>query len=485
MKIRALLSASPPSSGRFAPVHDIATQIPPEVRAAHRSLSPAAERFLEHLVAHPEEARTLEGLDEVLPKWMFTYDFTPLTWPTFVDARKRAELERASVGVCMLIKALPAVVFDGDLEAIADFYGYDDPAALEILFEVPNPMDSTAARCDFIDTADGLKCCEVNLAANVGGWQHRFWGDTYLGHPAITAFAAREGVAPRWRDVLRDFVAHMAEDAVASGVTAPGGELNAMVPWPEPLSEAAERSARDVYAGLLAEAGLTGELWVSPAPEAELSFRGSEVHRGARRVHVFYEYTPDMTPMGVTRAQVAGTLRVYNGGLTRLWVDKRNLALLSENEAHPGWEDEDRALIRAHVPWTRLVAARTTEWRGETVELPRFLLERREEMVLKLGVGFGGSDVHVGRYTPPEVWEARVQAAMDEGGWIVQEYVESKPFFYPPRPGAAPVPHTVVWGLFCAGWRYAGAWLRVMPLGAGDGVVNSGRGAAEAAVLEV
>ena len=82
-------------------------------------------------------------------------------------------------------------------------------------------------------------------------------------------------------------------------------------------------------------------------------------------------------------------------------------------------------------------------------------------------------------------FHSRIHASVRVGGWIVQERVESKPYLYPPAPGAAPVPHTVVWGLFCAGWQYAGAWLRMLPQESGNGIVNSVLGAAEAALLEV
>jgi hypothetical protein len=477
----------PPLPDEPPVIASAAPQIPPEVQDAHRGLSPAAERFLEHLLEHPEEAGQLEGFEKGLPRWMIFYDFTSITWPTFVDARRVAEMERAAAGVCMLIKAIPAVVFGGDLDAMARFYGYEDPGMLEILFAVRNPFDSTVARCDFIDTPDGLKCCEVNMAANLGGWQHRFWSERYLRHPVITGFCEREGIAPRDHDVLFTFCEHMIDDALNTGVVEKGGELNVLMSLDTEPSEEARRLTSEVYAELLRRAGrgITGELWLSHAPAEDLSIRGFKVYRGERRVHVFYGYTGEPLPADLGSAQIAGTIRLYNGGLTHLWVDKRNLALLSENEALKGWKDEDRALIRDHIPWTRLVSARTTTWRGEAVEFPGFLLERRDDMVLKLGRGSGGTDVHVGRYLAPEDWEARVHEAVAEGGWIVQERVESKPYLYPPRPGAAPVSQTVIWGLFCTGSRYAGGWLRMLPQGEGEGIVNSSRGAAEGGILEI
>jgi hypothetical protein len=409
----------------------------------------------------------------------------PITWPTLVDARRVAEMERATVGLCKLIKAIPAVLFGGDLGAIGAFYGYD-PILLAAMFAVRNYMNSTVARCDFIDTPGGLMCCEVNMAANLGGWYHRFWHERYLRHPVIMDFCAREGISPGDHDLLVTFCEHMIEDALECGVIEEGGELNLVMASGEPPTEGARRQVAEVYADLLRRTGrgVTGQLWLSDKSAQELTFRGPRVYMGERRVHVVYAYDKPF-PVQVLRAQLLGGIRVYNGGLARMWLDKRNLALLSENEGLEGWTEEDRALIRDHIPWTRLLSPRTTTWRGAQVQFPGFLLDQRDDMVLKRGLGFGGNAVHVGRCLAPDAWEARVREAVEEGGWIVQERVESKPYFYPPRPGAAPVPHTVVWGLFCTGWRYGGGFLRMLPHGAGEGVVNCARGACEGAILEI
>jgi hypothetical protein len=461
-----------------------APQIAPDVRAAHRHLSPATERFLEHLLEHPDQAARLEGFAEGMPDWMAPYD---ITWPTLVDAGRLAEMERATVGVCGLIKAIPSVVFGGDLDAIARFYGYD-PLQLAVLFAGRNYMDSTVARCDFIDTPVGLMCCEVNMAANLGGWHQGFWFERYLRHPVLMDFCAREGISPRGHDMLATFCEHVVNDALNSGTIKEGGELNVVVGVDEPPSEDARRHAAEVYAELLRRTGrgVTGQLWLSSAPAEELtSPRGLEVYMGEQRVHVYCSYTVAHTPGLLLRPQLVGRIRVYNGGLTRMWLDKRNLALLSENEGLEAWGEEERKLIRDHIPWTRVVSAsRTTTWRGAEVQFPGFLLDHRDDLVLKRGMGAGGAAVHVGRYLTPDDWEARVRKAVEEGGWIVQERVESKPYLYPLQPGAAPVPQTVIWGLFCTGRRYAGGCLRMLPQGAGEGIVNGSRGACEGAILE-
>jgi hypothetical protein len=456
-------------------------QIPPDARAAHRRLSPAAERFLDHLLDHPDQAEQLVGFEKGLPPWMPQY----ITWPTLVDARRVAEMERVTVGVCKLVKAIPAVVFGGDLGAIAAFFRFD-PIALAGAFSVRNYMNSTVARGDFIDTAGGLKCCEMNLAANVGGWEHGFWSERYLQNPVLMDFCAREGISPGSRDALVSLCEHMIDDALATGVVKAGGEMNVMMALDWPVTDGARGQAVEVYADLLRRTGrgVTGQLWLSHAPAQELTFRGGDVYMGEQRVHVYYGHTGNDCPMQVLRAQLTGGIRAYNGMLTRMWLDKRNIALLSENEGLEAWTEEERELIRDHIPWTRMVFPRTTTWRGAEVQLPDVLLDHRDDMVLKRGLGSGGKEVHVGRYLAPEDWEARVREAVEEGGWIVQERVDSRPYFYPPRPGAAPVPHTVVWGLFCTGSRYGGGFLRMLPPGDGEGVVGS-NGSYESAILEI
>ncbi|CAA9333372.1 MAG: hypothetical protein AVDCRST_MAG89-2247, partial [uncultured Gemmatimonadetes bacterium] len=365
------------------------------------------------------------------------------------------------------------------------FYGFD-PVMLAAAFSVRNYTNSTVARGDFIDTPGGLMCCEMNMAANVGGWEHGFWSERYLQNPVLMDFCAREGISPAGRDVLATFCEHMVDDALDSGVIEEGGELNLAIALDWPITEGARRRAAEVYADLLRRRGrgVTGQLFLYTAPADELTYRQGKVYMGEQRVHVYYAHTGTGFPVKVLRAQLTGGIRAYNGMLTRMWHDKRNIALLSENEGLEGWKEEERELIRAHIPWTRVVSPRTTAWRGAEVQFPGFLLDHRDDLVLKRGLGNSGNEVHVGRYLAPDAWEARVREAVEEGGWIVQERVESRPYFYPPEPGAAPAPHSVVWGLFCTGSRFGSGFLRMLPPGAGEGVIGS-NGSYESAILEI
>jgi hypothetical protein len=163
---------------------------------------------------------------------------------------------------------------------------------------------------------------------------------------------------------------------------------------------------------------------------------------------------------------------------------KINLALLSDLEGSDLWSDEERAVIRTHIPWTRLVTDDFVDYQGERVYLPDILASERDRMVLKLGLSRQGTDVHAGRFTPAGRWQELGRAALEQGGWIVQEFQECLrwPFLHPD--GGTVVPHDVVWGIFIFGSHYGGGFLRVLPAGRA-GVLNTLRGAKPSVLLEV
>jgi len=108
----------------------------------------------------------------------------------------------------------------------------------------------------------------------------------------------------------------------------------------------------------------------------------------------------------------------------------------------------------------------------------------QDQLVLKKALGYAGEDVIVGRFTKRPVWQKAVQKALIDGGWLLQEYVSSRP--YPFQAGDEGVlDHDVVWGLFCFDRRYGGGFLRMNPRGSGDGVINSHQGAVKGLLLEV
>jgi hypothetical protein len=110
-------------------------------------------------------------------------------------------------------------------------------------------------------------------------------------------------------------------------------------------------------------------------------------------------------------------------------TDERNATLFSHDE---------RALIRRHVPWTRVVADVRTAHYGEPVELLAFLRKERENLVLKPSDEYGGTGVTLGWETGEKDWDATIEkavASVNSGGeagcWIVQERIPIRREVFP------------------------------------------------------
>ena len=82
--------------------------------------------------------------------------------------------------------------------------------------------------------------------------------------------------------------------------------------------------------------------------------------------------------------------------------------------------------------------------------LPELALAARPDLVIKKAREGRGSAVHLGATTPEPLWRERVERALAEGDWIVQERVEPLPYVHQ-HGERGWAPHDVVWGLFVLG----------------------------------
>lgn len=112
----------------------------------------------------------------------------------------------------------------------------------------------------------------------------------------------------------------------------------------------------------------------------------------------------------------------------KLLHKKASLAVLSDERQAHLFSQEEHAAVQAHVPWTRVVEARHTQYRDSagadhTVDLLPFIAERRETMVLKPNDEYGGKGIVLGWTVDDATWEAAIRTALGEP-YIVQERVE-------------------------------------------------------------
>ena len=94
---------------------------------------------------------------------------------------------------------------------------------------------------------------------------------------------------------------------------------------------------------------------------------------------------------------------------------KSTFEVLSDPDLNHVFTDEQRAVFREHVLWTRLFDHRwATAADGTTVDLVDHARRGRERLVLKPNRTFGGKGVVVGPAVDPPTWEAALDAALAE-----------------------------------------------------------------------
>ncbi|GAA1989698.1 hypothetical protein [Kitasatospora viridis] len=134
---------------------------------------------------------------------------------------------------------------------------------------------------------------------------------------------------------------------------------------------------------------------------------------------------PDWLEVGLDTTPVQHALDngcVLVGTQTSTFLhNKLTMGLLSEGR--PWMTAGERGLVERYLPWTRILAERKTDRRGEQVDLLPFVLANRELLVLKAGLGECGKQVVIGRQVDQGAWESAVGEAVGAGS-IVQEFVQ-------------------------------------------------------------
>ncbi len=111
--------------------------------------------------------------------------------------------------------------------------------------------------------------------------------------------------------------------------------------------------------------------------------------------------------------------------------NKKVLALIIDPRFQGIFTGKELRLIRETIPWTQILADREVRYRGHMVKLKPFVLENRDNLVLKPANLYGGKNVHIGRDTDPGTWEKILHANIGEESWVVQEYVDIPRDTYP------------------------------------------------------
>jgi hypothetical protein len=172
----------------------------------------------------------------------------------------------------------------------------------------------------------------------------------------------------------------------------------------------------------------------------ELSFDGKVLSAEGRRIDLVYRRVlmndivarPDECA-ALVKAYESGAVCVANTFRCKLAHKKAFFAVLTDDRNAALFSDAERAVIRAHVPWTRLVSDAETVKDGRRSGLLRLAEDGRERFVLKPNDEYGGAGVKLGWEMTAADWSTALGAALSDppGTWVLQERIPVRREVFP------------------------------------------------------
>ena len=162
-----------------------------------------------------------------------------------------------------------------------------------------------------------------------------------------------------------------------------------------------------------------------------LVFKGLEIDIVYKRLLV-NEYLPivDEYP-ALLNAYRDGAVCMVNSFRSKL-VHKKAIFAILTNERYEGlFNNSEKIAIHAHVPWTRGFREDKTEFNGQPIDLVTWTRENRDRLVLKPNDDYGGHGIYIGWNSPGSEWDDAIDAALNNGDYLVQERVKTAKETFP------------------------------------------------------
>ncbi len=295
----------------------------------------------------------------------------------------------------------------------------DDPG-----FRVPSPT----SRVDtfFVTGRGGLRLTEYNAETPASSAYSDILAEVFYGLPVMREFLrhyevrmlpSRHSVLHALTDAYEQWCGHRRE-----------APRIAILDWREVPSY----SEFVMFADYFKSQGLECII----ADPREVEYRNGQLVSGDFHITLIYKRVliSELIERGgmdqpVVRAVRDGAVCMVNPFRCKILHKKASLAVLSDERNAGLFSDAELEAIEAHIPWTCRVEERHTRYHGQVVDLLPFILEHRENLVLKPNDEYGGKGIVLGWETDPGGWAQALQTALTEP-YIVQERVAipSEPF---------------------------------------------------------
>jgi len=344
--------------------------------------------------------------------------------PHLIDQRTYAFVREASSQVMCGIRTLgQRLIHDAQLRSHLDLSEEEEEAVrIDCGYGAPD----VSARLDgFVNAQGKFRFVEYNADSPGGLGYGDALSDVFTAMPLLNEFRKRY-------DFYTFPVRSLAFDALLGAYHRWGGAglpNIAIVDW----RGAATYNEFLLFLDYFERRGCKGKI-VDPD---ELEYRNGQLVIADFHVHLLYKrvVVGEFLQKFKLRHPVLQAVRDHavcmaNGFGVQMLFKKSMFAFLSNPEFAHIFAPEVAAALSRHIPWTRKVRECKTTYHDSSVDLVPWILQNREQLVIKPNGEYGGKGVVLGWECDDSRWLAVVQEALS-GSFVVQERVSVGREVYP------------------------------------------------------
>src|SRR3954462_6706333 len=282
---------------------------------------------------------------------------------------------------------------------------------------------SPVSRLDafFVAESGGLRFTEYNAETPAGGAYNDVLTEVFYGLPVVREFLKHWDLRPL---PARHNVLHALLDAYQQWSGTSALPRIAIVDW----AEVPTRNEFLLFQDYFERQGIECVI----ADPREMEYAKGRLMAGGGAVDLIYKRVlitelveREGLDHAVIRAVRDNAVCMVNPLRCKILHKKASLAVLSAERNSSLFSPEEREAIEQHIPWTRVVEERTTRAPGpgqSLIDLLPYVVEHREQLVLKPNDEYGGKGIVLGWEVEQSGWERAIQSALGEP-YIVQHRV--------------------------------------------------------------
>ena len=324
--------------------------------------------------------------------------------------------ERIAVLLGAFDRALQAALAS---PAMLDQFGLFDWER-SLALEDPRIPPSPVSRLDaFFDPADGrLRFTEYNAETPAGSAYNDALTELFLALPAAGPFLRSHALRPlpARANVLHALLAAYQQWSGRRGLPVIG-----ILDWKEVPTYSEFVLYRDYFSAMGLKC-VIADVRDCELLNGKLVAAGTPIDLIYKRVLIGELIEREGLEHPIVRAVRSGAVCMVNPFRCKILHKKASLAVLSDERNAALFDATQQRLISEHIPWTRLVEERKTEYQGQPIDLIPWLARNRERLVLKPNDDYGGAGIVLGWEVADPAWAAAVKQALAEP-FIVQERI--------------------------------------------------------------